>query len=139
MLSSRLLNPPPYLSPCCSALSTPERFQLRLIPQLLAPPCRCLASLQVLATMTQLNSVGEQLGSQPAVHAMTDVTGFGLCGHLLEVCRGSGLGAVVTFNKVREAAGGGDKGGASNGCGWLLTELMWVGHSAQMVPVARVS
>jgi selenide,water dikinase len=53
--------------------------------------------------MTQLNSVGEQLGSQAAVHAMTDVTGFGLCGHLLEVCRGSCLGAVVIFDKVREA------------------------------------
>lgn len=57
--------------------------------------------LQVLGTMTMLNSVGEQLGGQAGVHAMTDVTGFGLCGHLLEVCRGSGLGALVTFDKVR--------------------------------------
>lgn len=55
---------------------------------------------EVLATMTMLNSVGEALGSNPAVHAMTDVTGFGLCGHLLEVCRGSGLGATVHFPKV---------------------------------------
>jgi selenophosphate synthase len=50
--------------------------------------------------MTQLNSVGEALGSQPGVHAMTDVTGFGLCGHLLEVCRGSGLAAEVDIDKV---------------------------------------
>ena len=52
--------------------------------------------------MTQLNSVGEQLSSQSSVHAMTDVTGFGLCGHLLEVCRGSGLAAAVEFDKVRQ-------------------------------------
>jgi hypothetical protein len=71
-----------------------------VVPRPLFSP---LVVAQVLATMTQLNSVGEQLGSQAAVHAMTDVTGFGLCGHLLEVCRGSGLGAVVTFDKVREA------------------------------------
>jgi hypothetical protein len=50
--------------------------------------------------MTQLNSVGEALGSQAGVHAMTDVTGFGLCGHLLEVCRGSGLAAEVEVDKV---------------------------------------
>lgn len=50
--------------------------------------------------MTQLNSVGEALGSQPGVHAMTDVTGFGLCGHLLEVCRGSGLAAEIEIDKV---------------------------------------
>lgn len=58
--------------------------------------------VQVLSTMTMLNSVGEALGSNPAIHAMTDVTGFGLCGHLLEVCRGSGLGAAVDFSKVRK-------------------------------------
>lgn len=55
---------------------------------------------QVLSTMTQLNSVGRKLAELPGVHAMTDVTGFGLCGHLLEVARGSGLGATVIFSKV---------------------------------------
>lgn len=50
--------------------------------------------------MTQLNKVGEQLASIEGVHAMTDVTGFGLCGHLLEVARGSQLSAVVEYSKV---------------------------------------
>lgn len=55
---------------------------------------------EVLATMTQLNKVGQQLSEAEGVHAMTDVTGFGLAGHLLEVARGSGLAAVVEFGKV---------------------------------------
>lgn len=55
---------------------------------------------QVLATMTQLNKVGQQLAEVEGVHAMTDVTGFGLCGHLLEVARGSGLAACVDYSKV---------------------------------------
>jgi hypothetical protein len=50
--------------------------------------------------MTQLNSVGEALGQQPGVHAMTDVTGFGLCGHLLEVLRGSRLAGTMQYDKV---------------------------------------
>ncbi len=45
----------------------------------------------LLASTTKLNSVGRELAENPAVHAMTDVTGFGLLGHALEVARGSGL------------------------------------------------
>jgi selenide,water dikinase len=44
---------------------------------------------------TQLNKVGSELAQIEAVHAITDVTGFGLAGHLLEICRGSKLGATV--------------------------------------------
>jgi hypothetical protein len=51
--------------------------------------------------MMQLNAVGEAFAQQQGVHAMTDVTGFGLCGHLLEVLRGSGLAATVAYDKVR--------------------------------------
>jgi selenide,water dikinase len=47
-------------------------------------------------TTTQLNLPGMELSSLAGVHAMTDVTGFGLLGHLLEMCRGSGLGARIT-------------------------------------------
>ncbi len=50
---------------------------------------------QMLAPMTRLNTVGMALAEMPAVHAMTDVTGFGLLGHLLEVARGSGLSADI--------------------------------------------
>jgi selenide,water dikinase len=44
---------------------------------------------------TQLNQVGIALAQIDGVHAMTDVTGFGLAGHLLEICRGAGLSAQV--------------------------------------------
>jgi selenide,water dikinase len=51
-------------------------------------------------TMLRLNDVGAQLGKLEAVSAMTDVTGFGLLGHLLEICEGSGLDAVLAFDAV---------------------------------------
>ncbi|MDG4552281.1 MAG: selenide, water dikinase SelD [Candidatus Contendobacter sp.] len=55
---------------------------------------------ELLRVTTQLNTVGQRLGAFEAVHAMTDVTGFGLLGHLLEICRGSGLAARVRFNSL---------------------------------------
>ncbi|MBV8048229.1 MAG: selenide, water dikinase SelD [Paludibacterium sp.] len=42
---------------------------------------------------TRLNRVGSELARLDGVHALTDVTGFGLLGHLLELCRGASLGA----------------------------------------------
>jgi selenide,water dikinase len=48
---------------------------------------------QLLAVTTQLNTVGTELARLDSVHALTDVTGFGLLGHLLEVCRGAQLSA----------------------------------------------
>ena len=50
--------------------------------------------------MLSLNSLGAQLGKLSYVSALTDVTGFGLLGHLAEVCEGSGLTAEIEFNKV---------------------------------------
>ena len=54
----------------------------------------------MLASTTQLNTPGIALGRLPGVHALTDVTGFGLLGHLLEICRGSQAGATVDFAQV---------------------------------------
>ena len=54
----------------------------------------------MLASTTRLNVVGRELPNLGGVHAMTDVTGFGLLGHALEVCRGSGLGAALRFTNV---------------------------------------
>ncbi len=53
-----------------------------------------------LKSMTTLNSLGELFGQMESVKAMTDVTGFGLLGHLSEMCEGSDLSAVIEFNKV---------------------------------------
>lgn len=51
-------------------------------------------------TMLTLNRLGAAIGKLPYVSAMTDVTGFGLLGHLCEVCEGSGLSAEIEFNKI---------------------------------------
>lgn len=50
--------------------------------------------------MTQLNRVGVEFGQLPQVKAMTDVTGFGLLGHLVEMADGSGLSAVLDCSAV---------------------------------------
>jgi len=55
---------------------------------------------QMLRYTTQLNRVGTELGALDGVHAMTDVTGFGFAGHLLEMCRGSQLAAEVEIARV---------------------------------------
>lgn len=56
------------------------------------------------ATMThwmkQLNSIGLEAAEWPGVHAMTDVTGFGLLGHLIEMCNAAGLGASLAYGDV---------------------------------------
>ena len=55
---------------------------------------------EMLHSTTQLNTPGIWLAEMDAVHAMTDVTGFGLLGHLLGICRGSQLTAEVTFDQL---------------------------------------
>jgi len=50
--------------------------------------------------MTTLNKIGAQIAHLEGVTAVTDVTGFGLLGHLAEMCEGSGVGAVVRFADV---------------------------------------
>lgn len=50
--------------------------------------------------MMQLNAIGERLASMQAVHAMTDITGFGLLGHLREMCAGSGVAAEIYYDDL---------------------------------------
>ena len=55
---------------------------------------------ELIASTTQLNTPGMHLAQMAGVHALTDVTGFGLLGHLLEVCRGSAVRARVRWDAV---------------------------------------
>lgn len=59
------------------------------------------ASLDLLLNqLGKLNNVGEALGGVEGVHAMTDVTGFGLLGHLIEMADGSGISASISYDST---------------------------------------
>ncbi|MBN2613900.1 MAG: selenide, water dikinase SelD [Bacteroidales bacterium] len=51
-------------------------------------------------SMLKLNAIGQDIAEIEGITAMTDVTGFGLLGHLTEVCEGSNLSAVIEFDKI---------------------------------------
>jgi selenide,water dikinase len=80
---------------------------------------------------TKLNTPGMALSQLPEVHAMTDVTGFGLAGHLLEICRGSSLSAQLVYDQIpviplaAEIAQSGTATGAS--------ARNWDGYGSSMV------
>ena len=86
----------------------------------------------MIASTTRLNTPGPRLAGLKGVHALTDVTGFGLLGHLLEVCRGSGVGArldgaaVPLLPGVLELARAGFVTGASRR-NWMAYghEVLW--------------
>lgn len=84
---------------------------------------------EMITSTTLLNTPGAELGSIAGVHAATDVTGFGLLGHLAEVCRGSGLSAIIyrravsIFPGARKLAAEGVRTGAS-GRNWSSVAAM---------------
>lgn len=55
---------------------------------------------EMIASTTLLNRIGSELSKDPNVHAMTDVTGFGLLGHALEMARGSACALVISDQEV---------------------------------------
>ncbi|MFN8167039.1 MAG: selenide, water dikinase SelD [Bacteroidia bacterium] len=63
-----------------------------------ADPEHVKASIESMAT---LNKIGAELAKIPGVNAMTDVTGFGLLGHLIEMCEGANLSAQIEYKKLR--------------------------------------
>jgi selenide,water dikinase len=60
---------------------------------------------RMLATTTQLNTPGPDLAALEGVHGLTDVTGFGLAGHTLELARGARCGVRIDWSKVPLIAG----------------------------------
>jgi selenide,water dikinase len=74
---------------------------------------------RMIETTTKLNTPGPELAALDGVHALTDVTGFGLAGHALELARGAKLDVAIDWAKVpvlegvRELAGAGFVTGAS--------------------------
>ncbi|MBX2900236.1 MAG: selenide, water dikinase SelD [Cyclobacteriaceae bacterium] len=55
---------------------------------------------EAIRIMTELNVLGAEFGKLKYVHALTDVTGFGLLGHLIEVCEGSRLSAQLNYSEI---------------------------------------
>jgi selenide,water dikinase len=60
---------------------------------------------QMIACTTQLNTPGPDLAALPGVHALTDITGFGLAGHVLELARGAKARVRIDWAKVPQLAG----------------------------------
>src|SRR5574341_291372 len=85
---------------------------------------------QMLAATTQLNTPGEAFAEMPQVHAMTDVTGFGLAGHLLEICRGSRLSAEVRFDALPLIAEALER--VQQGVATGASERNWKGYGADV-------
>jgi len=85
---------------------------------------------QMIEWTTRLNTPGEALADMPGVHALTDVTGFGLAGHLLEICRGSRLSAEVNFSAIPVIAEALDwvKQGVATGA----SERNWKGYGHEV-------
>jgi selenide,water dikinase len=85
---------------------------------------------QMIDWTTRLNTPGEALAEMPDVHALTDVTGFGLAGHLLEICRGSGLSAEVAFEDLPIIADALEW--AKQGVATGASDRNWKGYGAEV-------
>lgn len=85
---------------------------------------------QMIRTTTQLNTVGTALADLAEVHALTDVTGFGLAGHLLEICRGSQLSAELRFDDLPILSAALPLAQAGLGTG--ASERNWQGYGKQV-------
>ena len=85
---------------------------------------------QLIDTTTKLNTPGIALAQLEGVHALTDVTGFGLAGHTLELARGAGLTAVIEWSKVPLLDG--VEAMAAEGFVTGASGRNWVGYGAEV-------
>jgi selenide,water dikinase len=86
---------------------------------------------QMIATTTQLNTPGSTLGCLAGVHAMTDVTGFGILGHLVEICKGSKVTAVLDYAALPILPNALDY--AARGCITGASARNWTGYGDSVV------
>jgi selenide,water dikinase len=85
---------------------------------------------QMIATTTRLNTPGPDLAALPGVHALTDVTGFGLAGHALEMARGSACTVALDWRQVPLLAGVREL--AARGMVTGASERNWAGYGQQI-------
>jgi selenide,water dikinase len=85
---------------------------------------------QLIDTTTRLNTPGIALAQLDGVHALTDVTGFGLAGHTLELARGAGLRAVIEWGRVPVLDG--ITALAEGGCITGASDRNWAGYGAEV-------
>jgi len=85
---------------------------------------------QMITVTTQLNTPGPLLAALPGVHAMTDVTGFALAGHALEMARGAGLTATLDWQRVPLLPGARDLALAGNITG--ASGRNWAAYGAEV-------
>lgn len=85
---------------------------------------------QLIDTTTRLNTPGIALAQLDGVHALTDVTGFGLAGHTLELARGAGLRAVIEWGSVPVLDG--ISALAEGGCITGASDRNWAGYGAEV-------
>ena len=86
---------------------------------------------QMIATTTRLNTAGPDLAALAGVHALTDVTGFGLAGHALEMARGAGLDVLLDWSAVPLLDG--VQGLAQQGFITGASGRNWSGYGAEVV------
>jgi selenide,water dikinase len=85
----------------------------------------------MIASTTQLNTPGPALGCLEGVHAMTDVTGFGLLGHLVEICKGSNVTAILDYAALPLLPNVLDY--AAQGCVTGASARNWAGYEKYVV------
>ncbi|MEY4652746.1 MAG: Selenium donor protein [Pseudomonadota bacterium] len=85
---------------------------------------------QMIEVTTRLNTPGPELAKLPGVHALTDITGFGLAGHALELARGAQAGITLDWAKVPLLPGVTDL--ARAGCVTGASERNWGGYGAEV-------